>query len=276
MEAGRKGGRNSSFGVSLILLGCACRVLGGASCGIGGSNSQRAASLLLGRCVSSGYLSVDIGLFLALRGRGTSPCKYDRAHPPAGAVCWAKCAGEGIEAPRRDRVVFGRAAMDGEDRPRKMRHAIAVARHHELDWEGPLLPVPVSPLLLRLRGAGTHDGKRKKKKKIQEKLAAKEASMSARQAAIERAKRAKEKEAFRARMARRREERHRMEQEDKESSEKTKYSPNSPMGQELTRNNNDNNIHVLLGAVSCSISLRQISPCLVFSSDYPNTYNTAH
>ena len=42
------------------------------------------------------------------------------------------------------------------------------------------------------------------------------------------------------------------------------------------RNNNNNNIHVLLVAVSCSTSLRQIFPCLVISSDYPNTYNTAH
>jgi hypothetical protein len=34
------------------------------------------------------------------------------------------------------------------------------------------------------------------------------------------------------------------------------------------RNNSNNNIHVLLVAVSCSISLRQIFPFLVLSSDY--------
>jgi len=76
------------------------------------------------------------------------------------------------------------------------------------------------PLLgLRLRGSGTHDGKRKKKKKFEAMLAAKASLVVARDAAVTRVKRAKEKEAFRERMVRRRKERDMIEEEDRESSE---------------------------------------------------------
>jgi hypothetical protein len=73
--------------------------------------------------------------------------------------------------------------------------------------------------LLRLRGAGTHDGKRKKKRKVQARLAERDKQATLQSAAIMRAKRTKEKEAFRSRMERRRREREMMEAEDNESSE---------------------------------------------------------
>lgn len=73
--------------------------------------------------------------------------------------------------------------------------------------------------LLRLRGAGTHDGKRKKKRKVQARLAERDTQTTLQSAAIMRANRAKEKEAFRARMERRRHERVMMEEADNQSSE---------------------------------------------------------
>ena len=71
--------------------------------------------------------------------------------------------------------------------------------------------------MLALRGAGTHDGKRKKRKKIAAKLEARGSVQALREAAVQRAKRAKEKEAFRARMARRRQEREIVELDEAES-----------------------------------------------------------
>jgi hypothetical protein len=64
---------------------------------------------------------------------------------------------------------------------------------------GELLPAPLG--LLRLRGAGSHDGRRKKKKRIEARLAGRQALVQAREAEVIRAKRAKEKAAFRARAA---------------------------------------------------------------------------
>lgn len=83
-------------------------------------------------------------------------------------------------------------------------------------------PLPCGVYLLRppvlaLRGAGTHDGQRKKRRKIAAKLEARDSVQALREAAVQRAKRAKEKEAFRARMARRRQEREMAEQEEAES-----------------------------------------------------------
>jgi hypothetical protein len=92
---------------------------------------------------------------------------------------------------------------------------------NECAWPPPPLPPPPSASLslLRLRGAGTHDGKRKKQKKAQARLAAREKQLEQQNAAGIRAKRAREKEAFRARMARRRRERELMERAEEESSE---------------------------------------------------------
>ena len=67
--------------------------------------------------------------------------------------------------------------------------------------------------------AGTHDGKRKKKRKVQARLAERDTQTTLQSAAIMRANRAKEKEAFRARMERRRHERVMMEEADNQSSE---------------------------------------------------------
>ena len=87
---------------------------------------------------------------------------------------------------------------------------------------GEAAPLPCGVYLLRppvlaLRGAGTHDGQRKKRKKIAARLQARDSVQALREAAVQRAKRAKEKEAFRARMARRRQEREMAEQEEAES-----------------------------------------------------------
>ncbi len=73
------------------------------------------------------------------------------------------------------------------------------------------------PPVLALRGAGTHDGKRKKRKKLAAKLAARDSVQALREGAALRAKRAKEKEAFRLRMARRRKERELAAQEEEDS-----------------------------------------------------------
>lgn len=83
-------------------------------------------------------------------------------------------------------------------------------------------PLPCGVYLFRspvlaLRGAGTHDGKRKKRKKIAAKLEARDSVQALREAAVQRAKRAKEKDSFRVRITRRRQEREMAEKDEAES-----------------------------------------------------------
>ena len=143
------------------------------------------------------------------------PAAASAGRPPLPSLPWCNAAGlarglcgGGSGAPRP--LAAAALLARGPRAHAGPRGCIAALRHPC----GVLLPH--SPVLA-LRGAGTHDGKRKKRKKMAAKLAARDSVQALREGAALRAKRAKEKEAFRLRMARRRQERELAAQEEEDS-----------------------------------------------------------